>query len=278
MLEFQLFRLKVFPTTQGDLFRGEMTRAEVLSAVIRSLPEVELRAGSVWHIGNVTELDPDAMYLRVGRATISTAERYRNGNFIDELDEVAPYTHVVIDTQLELSAIARKPRLSSTAKGIANALARLLNESPEGSRLQARFEIVAMSDPEEFITLLATAHSVSKFWVSFSKPNPFDANADFVKPMQKLLRETDGNEGKTEVKGATLKPEILQAVARSAAATGDNAGATLQLEHEAQKVKKNLRQNPLVITQEDVSEPEDKRTLLQRMRDLYQRIRGRDEH
>lgn len=180
MLEFQLFRLKVFPTNQADLFRGEMTRAEVLSAVIRSLPEVELRAGSgsVWHIGNVADLDPNAMYFRLGRATISTAERYRDGNFVDEPDEVAPYTHVLIDAKLELCAIARKPRVSPTAKGIANAFARLLNEAPEGSKVQARFEIAALADPEEFIELLATAHSVSKFWVTFSKPNPFDANAD----------------------------------------------------------------------------------------------------
>jgi hypothetical protein len=162
-------------------------------------------------------------------------------------------------------------------KGIANAFARLLNESPVGSRLQARFEIIAISDPEEFIALLGTAHSVSKFWVSFGKPNPFDANADFVQPMQKLLRESDGDQGKTELKGPTLKPEVLQEVARSAAATGDNAGATLQLEHEGQKIKKTLGPNPVVVNQEEITESEDKRTLLQRIRDVYQRIRGRNE-
>jgi hypothetical protein len=277
MIEFQLFRLKVFPTTQGDLFRGEMTRTEVLSRVVRSLPEVELRAGSIWHIGNVTELDTDAMYFRLGRATVSTAERYRNGNFVDEPDEVAPYTHVVLDVQFELCAIAKKPRVSPTVQGIANAFARLLNESPEGSRLQARFEIGAMSDPEEFIELLATAHSVSKFWVTFSKPNPFDANADFVQPMQKLLREADGDQGKTEMKGLTLKSEVMQEVARSAAATGDDAGATVQLQHEGQKIRKSLRSHSVIVTQDQMDELDDKRTFLQRIRDVYNRIRGRNE-
>lgn len=95
--------------------------------------------------------------------------------------------------------------------------------------------------------------------------------------MQKLLREADGDQGKTEMKGPTLKPEVMQEVARSAAATGDNAGATLQLEHEGQKIKKTLGPNPVVVTQDEITELEEKRTLLQRIRDVYQRIRGRNE-
>jgi len=276
MLEFQLFRLKVFPTTQVNLFIDEMSRTQVLSTVIISLPDVELKFGSVWHIGNVSEVDHDSLYFRLGRTTKSTVEMYKNGNFVDEPFEVAPYTHVIVDAKLEIAAIARKPRLSPTTKGIVNALVRLLNESKEGMRINAKFEIGEISDPEEFVSHLSTAYSVSKFWVSFSKPNPFDANIDFVQPMQKLLRETDGEEGKTEVKGLTLKPEILQEVARSAAATGDNAGATLQLEQEGKKIKKTLRQNPVIVTQEDITETEDKLTLLERIRKVYRRIRGRN--
>ncbi len=277
MLEFQLFRLKVFPTRQGDLFRNEMTRAEVLAAVIRSVPEVELREGSVWHIGNVSDVEETALYFRLGRTTKSTVERYKDGNFVDEPFEAAPYTHVIVDLELEVSAIARKPRLSPRANAIADAFARLLNESQEGARLNAKFEIGEMADPEEFIAQLASAYNVSKFWVAFSKPNPFDVNQDFVRPMQKLLSDSDGDQGKTELKGTALRPEVLQDVARSAAATGDNAGATMQLDQAGQRVKKTLRQNPVVITQEDVTETEDKKTLLRRMREVYRRIRGRDE-
>ncbi len=278
MIEFQLFRLKIFPPRQGNLFNNEMDRSQFLSDVVHSLPEVELREGSIWHIGNVSAFENSAIYFRLGRTTRSTIERYRNGDFIDEPFELAPYTHILVDSELEIIAVAKKPKLSPRTKGIARAFTKLLNESVEGIRLNVQFEIGEMSNPEEFIIQLERAYCVSRFWVQFSKPNPFDADADFVQPMQNLLRESDGRGGKTEIKGDELNPDVLQKLSRSAAATGDNAGATLQDDQNSPKVKKNLQQNPVVIVQEDISEADDKRILLRSMRDIYQRIRRGGGH
>ncbi len=276
MLEFQMFRMKVLPSDQGDLFRSEMTRPQILSRVLKSLPESILRGNSLWHIGNLDEFEEDALYFRLGRTTTSTVERYQNGNFVDEPFQVSPYTHVVIDLGLELVVIARKPKLSPSSKGIANALTELLNRSSVAVQLNARFEIGEISDPEEFVERLASAYNVRKFWVSFGRPNPFDAERDFQQPMQRLLAESDGEAGKTELKGENLRPEMLQAVARSAAATGDDAGATLMLHVDGQWVKKSLRQNLAVLEHEEVAESDDKVRLLHEMRDLYRRIRGRN--
>jgi len=276
MLEFQIFRLKIFPSRQRNLFEEDLERTQILSSVIKSLPEVELKEGSIWHIGDIIDIEEGSLYFRLGRTTSSTYEMYKDGHFLDESFEVTPYTHVLIDINLEFTAIAKKPRLSPNSKGIANALTRLLNESKEGIRLNATFEISEISDPEKFIEYLNSAYSVQKFWISFSRPNPIDVNRDYIQPMQNLLKESNGDEGKTEIKGTVLRPEILQEVARSAAVTGDNAGATMIIDQKGQKITKTLRENPIIIMQEEVDKLEDKMLLLQKMRNIYEKIRGRD--
>lgn len=62
--------------------------------------------------------------------------------------------------------------------------------------------------------------------MTFSRPNAFDAN-DFVKPFQGLLAAAHGEKGKAELMGGALKSESLEELARSAAATGNDAGATM---------------------------------------------------
>ncbi|MEO8007495.1 MAG: hypothetical protein ABI728_03100 [Betaproteobacteria bacterium] len=278
MLEFQLFRIKVFPSQQRKLFEGERTRPQILREVIESLPSAELRAGLTWHLGNVTPVDDASLYFRIGRTSTSTLEIFdeEKGSFIDQEFETAPYTHVILDVEIELCAIAKKPRLSPTTGGIARRLIRLLNESERAVQLQAAFQIEDINDPEDFISYLKEAYSISKFWVFFTRPNAWDANEHFVKPAQKLLEAADGEKGKIELKGQNLKAETLEAVARSAAATGDDAGAWIKPRQRARQVRKRLRGNPVNIQQDAVAEPEERKSLLHRMRELYQTIRGQD--
>jgi len=276
MIEFQLFRIKVYPVHQRNLFINDMTRPEILKSVIQSLPEFELRTGSVWHIGNISNIDQNALYFRLGRTTTSTVELYQDHNFLERPFELAPYTHVIFDIELEIAAIANKSRLSPKVRGIANSFVELLNKSQEAVRINASFEVGEIYDPQTFIEQLHVAHAISKFWVTFSRPNPWDIDQEFVAPMQNYLTQTNAKEGKTEIKGEILNPERLQEISRSAAATGNNAGAVLQLTSDGQKIKKNLRQNPILIQQENIADQDDKRTLLDRIRNLYQRIRGRN--
>lgn len=276
MLEFQLFRIKIYPSIQGRLFDKERTRSEILRESILSLPSSELRAGLIWHIGNVTTLDQKGLYFRVGRTSKSTIGIYseEEGNFLDQEFEAAPYTHALVDVDLELCAVAKKTILSPTTFGIARQLIRLLEDSPIARDLQVSFEIDELKDPEDFISHLREAYSISKFWVRFSRPNAFDANEDFVKPFQKMLKESNGEKGKAELQGSDLKPETLEAVARSAAATGDDAGALIRSSERARRVKKQLKGNPVNVSQDDIADDNQRRNLLQRIRDLYRQIRG----
>lgn len=274
MLEFQLFRIKVFPSAQESLFPDERkTPQQILVQGIRSLPELELRKGFVWHIGNVSEIDDEGLYFRLGRTSRTTIEIYRDGKFLDQEFPVSPYTHAVLDTSLEICAIARKSKLSKTPKGLGSQLQRLLLESAIARHLRVAFEVSAVTDPEDFIAHLRSAHSISKFWLTFTKPNAIDADRDFIKPMERLLSEADGNKGKAIVEGESLRSETLEALARSAASTGDDAGASLQIETDQSRTHVTLRGNVAVVTNDEPQDDEEKRGLLWKIREKYHAIR-----
>lgn len=274
MLEFQMFRIKVYPSMQGFLFEHPKTPSEILKDVILSLPSAELRKGMIWHIGNLSPIKEGGLYFRIGRTTKSTLEIYENGNFEEQEFETAPYTHVVLDIQLEVCAIAKKAKLSPKTTGIANQFVRLLNESIRARQIKASFEINEINDPTDFITHLRQAFSVSKFWVTFSRPNAFDVNEDFIKPTQKLLKDSNGEKGKTQLEGDNLNPEGLEDIARSAASTGNDAAAWLQTSDTSQKVRKRLKGNPIIVRQEDVADPEHKMKMLNLIRENYKSVRG----
>jgi hypothetical protein len=272
MLEFQLFRIKVFPSTQGDLFEKEKGPQEILREVVTLLPD-EVREGFVWHVGNVGEIDDEAIYFRIGRTSKATIEVYKDGKFLDQEFSISPYTHVILDIPLEVCAIAKKTRLSRRTNGVANQLRKLLLESAAARRLAATFEISPLNDPEDFLTHLRTAYLISRFWVTFTRPNAIDAENDFIRPMERLLNESDGRKGKAEVEGEQLNPETLETLARSAAATGDDAGASIQIQRNQARTRVSLRGNAAVVAHEEPDDEDLKRGLLWKIREKYQSIR-----
>ena len=273
MLEFQLFRVKVFFPAQLPLLERPPSRQEILKQAIESLPSAESRRGRVWHIGNVAPVDRTGLYLRLGRTTTTTVEVFEDGRFRDQTFETAPYTHALIDLDLEVCAIAKKTRLSPTIKGIANQFARLLQESRRAMEFQITFEISELADPEDFISHLRTAYAISKFTVWFSQPNPFDVNEDFIGPAQRLVRESNSHQGKTELKGDNLNSDVLTDITRSAASTGDDAVAWLKPSQRQRRVKKRLKGSSVNVPQQHVDDLPARQTLLDKVRDLYRRIR-----
>lgn len=277
MLQFQLFRIKVYPAAQKELFDVERTRPEILREVITSLPSADFRGGLMWHIGNVTRIDDSGLYFRLGRASREKLELYDSSShrFLDQDFETAPYTHVVLDPELEVCGIAKKIRLAPTAANIAQRFARLMNASESALGLGATFEIDDIKDPEDFISQLANAYSISKFWMIVSRPNAFDAD-DFIKPLQQVLESANGEKAKAELKGENLDSEQLERLARSAAASGDDAVAWIKPKKGAKRTKKQLRGNPANIAQGDVSDARERKHLLTQLREFYRRIRGSD--
>lgn len=274
MLDFQIFRVKVFPSKQGHLFRKNIKPHELLKLVILSSPSSELRKGMIWHIGKLSEINETGVYFKFGRKAKYKMELYEDGDFVDQEIEGAYYSHVIIDIPLELVGISKKPKLMQRTARIANYLVKLLNEAELTKQYEANFEIAEINDPTDFITHLHQSLSINKFWITFSRPNVWDANKDFIKPSEKLLEESSAEKGKTIIEGDNLKPDSLEDLARSAASTGNDAAAWLQLSKDENKTKKSLKGNPVVFSYEDITDEKDKKKILNIMRKIYQQIRG----
>jgi acyl-CoA synthetase (AMP-forming)/AMP-acid ligase II len=256
------------------LFVEEKSRSDILREVLFSLPSAELRKGITWHIGNITYLDEDGLYFRIGRISKSTVETYKDGNFLDQKFETAPYTHVVLDNRLEVCAIAKKTKLLRTAAGIARRFVELLLRSEKAQLFDVEFDIDEINDPEDFITNLYNAYLILKFWVTFSRPNAFDAS-DFVKPYMNFLEVSNGEKGKVEIEAKKgLNLASLVDVTRSAATMGSDAGASILEKKGGKSVRKYLSGNPVVISEEDLTDDQQRKRFLQRVREQYWKIRG----
>jgi len=272
MLEFQLFRIRVLYTL--PLFKdATKIPSEILKETVSAFSDVPFSKDAIWRIGNVHPINEDGVYLRLGKTTKSTLEVFEDGSFRDQVFETAPYTHVVIDFNLEVCAIAKKPKLAPRTTTIARRFRLLLNRSDKARELGVEFEIDEISDPRDFIFYLNKAFAVSKFEVTFRRPNAWDANEDVIKPLQRVLDELGGEQGKTEIKGKELKTEILEELARSIASTGDEAAAWLQMKKGEKKVKKVLKENPVYLRYEDLVDDETIRGFLARLKNRYSEIR-----
>ena len=274
MLEFQLFRIKVYPSKQM-FFDGPQKPSDILVSTIESLPSAELWRGMVWHVGNICELDEKGFYFRFGRTTKSRREIYQKGNFIDEVFEEAPYTHIILDIPTEICAIAKRNKLSRSPKGIANQLIKIFSNSETARHYGSIFEIDQLKDPEDLITHLKKAFIISHFSMTISRPNPFDVEEDIVKPFSEFIRHSNAEKGKAQIEGDELNPQLLEELSRSAAATGNDATARLKLEESQKPTTIYLHENPIVVQHDDVSDIEQKRNLLNKVRYIYKQIRGK---
>jgi hypothetical protein len=206
-VDLQLFRVRAYEPDQRRLKFTPITPQHAIVAALNERPTAETREDHFWHVGNIVQVDPFGMSFALGRTTKSTLEQYdeTTQDFVEEEFDTAPYTHVFLETQLEIVAIARKSRLAPRITGIAHQLERLLNASAVALDGGYAFEVTPISDPEEFIEYLRRAHAITQYSVTFGLPNPFDAERDFQRPAQNLLREADATRGRATIDGANFR-------------------------------------------------------------------------
>ncbi|MBI4716234.1 MAG: hypothetical protein HY763_00355 [Planctomycetes bacterium] len=133
----------------------------------------------------------------------------------------------------------------------------------------------------EFIAHLRSAERVRQFWMTFSRPNAFDVESDFHRPMQKLLAEAAGEKGKTVLDGSDLNCDTLEPLARSAASTGAEAAAKIVPRNSTCAVTKRLRGNPVNVTVLYESTDEEipwLQKVIAKVRETYARIRNSIDH
>jgi hypothetical protein len=151
----------------------------------------------------------------------------------------------------------------------------MLNAYARYAGTEAQFEVAEVKDPESFVTYLRQAHVITRFTVTFSRPNAIDASDDFLKPCQRALSGVGGEKGKVEFSGEHLAGGALEEVSRSAAATGDDASATMRMLKDGRKQTKHLKGNQVFLAEEDITTDEGKESFAERIKKMYERIRGR---
>lgn len=257
----------------------EPTRSALLLSAIGDKPTAELRAGHNWHIGNISYIDEVRVYFALGRTTASIVELFddESGNFKEAEFETSPYTYVLLDAYLGVAAIARKTRLSQTTRGIARQFEKLLNVTPTSKQHHVDFEVSQIVDPTDLISEMQHAYSVTQFQMSLRRPNPFDVNEDFHRPLENLVREADADTGKILVSGQSLDTGVLSDLARSGAVTGEDVAAVLKKTKNAKPIRRRLVGNPVStdIAEVPVDSKSAMKQLFTKIRSLYDSVRGK---
>jgi hypothetical protein len=273
-----LYRIKVERPSQSSLFdHPQDTSAELIRQAIESSPAYEIRSGYTWRIGNVEIVDDDGLFFALGRITKSTIETYDEdlASFRIQDQDHAPYTFVVVDLHNQVCAIARKSKIAQKTVSIASNLAKLLSHSRVAAERNVRFVCPEIRDPSKFIAILRDAYAIKSYEMTFSLPNPFDVEADFHRPMEHYLQAANGQSGKTSIAGENLEPDVLVELASSAAATGSDAKATVQMSEGEPPITKGLKGNPATTSANELATAEEKYKFLEKLRDLYAHMRGK---
>lgn len=229
-VEYHLYRTKFIKPAQVDLFREELSAREMLEKGLVEKPSVALRRSNVWHIGNVEYFDDGEGRFAIGRTTLTTVEKFdtRTGNFTELIDDSGPYTFVYFDSKLGLLGIGKKSRVANDVKSIGRKIQKLLSTTSlvQQNKIDVRVEFIR--DPEGFLKKIYSAYSIKRFKATFTGPNPVDADELFQRPMSYYCQQMNGDQGNVIVSGDSLNEDAVAAVAKSTAATANDAFALIQ--------------------------------------------------
>ncbi|ROQ28830.1 hypothetical protein [Gallaecimonas pentaromativorans] len=271
--EYHLYRAKFIKPAQLPLFAENKSSMELFLSSIHDKPNYSLSSGSEWHLGNVKMIGYSSGSFAVGRTTKTTFEKFNKetGDFLDELDDSAPYTIVIFDAKIGLLGISKKSKLAPNASSIARRIKDLLlttNTAIE-SGIDVRVDVIP--DPEDFLDKLRGAYSIRKFRATFTGPNPIDADELFQKPLSVYAQSMGAVSGTLEVVGEALNEDVAESVAKSTAATGNTASARV-VPSEGVKAKNiKMKGDAVVVT---VDEDASILQVLEQMQVEYMRVRG----
>jgi hypothetical protein len=273
IVEYSLFRVKLVLPKQTSWLHYRVSRADIFKASLEEKPDSQVREGYKWHIGNVNFYNPNSGYFAIGRTTRATVEKFdsETGNFVEEELETSPYTHCVFDANIGFIGIAKKPLLSPSADGIARRIEELLMRTSQVKENEIQIEISPIPDPDSFLREISQAYAVLQFSATFHRPNPFDADEHFQKPLSVYLEAADSESGKAQIQGEDLNREVLKTVTKSTAATGNEASAKIKRVKGARAVKIHLSGSTLGTSYEE--NLHDPKLVLGDLQNLYHHVR-----
>jgi hypothetical protein len=269
---YHLYRIKLIPPKQMDLFPNDLTSAGLFSLVLSEKPSIELYGDNVWHLGNLETFKDQFGAFAIGKTTRTTVEKYddASGNFVEKEDEPGPYTWVVYDRSIGIIGIAQKARLAPHVSIIAKRLAQMLLATVLVKSRKFDVRVDAIADPIDFVGKLSSAYAIKTFRATFTGPNPVDADELFQKPLAVYCKSINASGGSAEVHGQSLDESTAVAVARATAATGNDASARIQPTQQWEQVRISLKGEEAAVS---VDEAVPREQVAAAVREKYNSIR-----
>lgn len=271
-VNLELYRVRILE----GLFGLKRPRSAIIRDAIYERAFVENR-GFVWTIGNITPIDEDGLYFKIGRRSGVSLGEYDAyvGQFSDSMTENWPSTHVFCDTRIGIIAVARNSKLTDDSYTVARRIQNALSKSQTAQDPPVTILVDPIYSSDDFMETLRRSYSIRVFSFEFTPPNPFDAEELIQKPLENYVQEARGRRGEVKIEGANLNHETVEDTARSAIASGNEAKALVQLERRQKPVPISSRQYPEVVRDViiDVQDFSNNEEALRRIRSRYDELR-----
>lgn len=273
---FELFRLELEEVEQHSLEKlfltPEFTRTGALREVLTERPSNESRWGT-WTLANVEQIHDYGYYFRIGRITRRDVQAFVDGNFVDVSFENAPYTHAFLDVHHQFLAVARNPKVATTAKVIASRFSGIITHSETLRAAGFRCSADPIPDPTEVVERIRQAIKINQMWLTFRRPNHFDEEEDFRAPMKKTLSWLAARSGTTSFSG-DIDKKRAEELTRASAAAGDDV--TVQFEEPGTAIRQTIstKTSSAVVFAQSLFDSEIRSALFIKMVTKYQRLRG----
>lgn len=271
-VNLELYRIRILE----GLFGLKKSRSSIIRDAIYERVFVE-NYGFVWTIGNITFIDEDGLYFRIGRRSGVSLGEYdaHSGRFSDSLTENWPSTHVFCDTRLGVIAIARNNKLTDVSFTVARRIQNALARSKAAQDPPVTILVDPINSSDDFMEMLRKSYSIKVFSFEFTPPNPFDAEELIQKPLENYVKEARGQRGKVEIEGANLNHETVEDTARSAITSGNEVRALIQIERRQRAVLISSKQYPEIIREVfiDTENLANNLEALRRIRSRYEELR-----
>lgn len=270
---FYLFRVTLHDKRQSDLYDKRTLRSDVLRQLLFSHPKAHGWGGKIWTVGNVEELPGASLYFRFGRASKRQLPvQDEKGDFLDADISIAPYSHCLIHLDLQILAMTYNGNLSQSIASQGKSLQTVLSSALRDFKNFDAIEVRQLPDPREFVKKIREAFSVSRFWIKVRRPNPFDVDSHFIKPISRLNDAVGGNEVKVGMSGDDLDKEVIENIATNTALQGSDGAAYVRPEKDTRGEIVPIKKTMLKFSMEFDQSREGKETVRKRISFLYENL------
>lgn len=226
-IDLFLGRIKMYFSSQGILdFDGVQLqakgRSELLSMAIRSRPVCVFRGDIEWRVANLFVIDKKSIRFCFGKTGPKKEGKLENGDFVSINDESSEYIYCFLNLDLGICGIQVNSRLGKN-DDLFSKLLKTISSSYVVKEAGIIVDGGVIENPKTFLQVIEEAKRITKFTMTFSRPNPWDEE-DARKNLAIMSENIDSYDNRiffSSKKG--LKKDSLPRLTRATVSSGDTA-------------------------------------------------------